>query len=358
MKQQQNFYVFSDDMALGIYDSDGSVSFKVTFRQNSRIRNALGIQIVYSVGQSRSKVDTVNKFAEKFGKKVSQTAFVVNQTSPEGQQLRQFLLKNLPKHPDRRNDFFIAEQIIPFLNTGSLLIPQQLGLAYLVSQRSKAVNAETSEKDFERCCLHLQATQEEIQQGLAFGKAMMANVHKQLEPFTQTLPTMEMSDDYVYGVHAGDGSFYVGLSWKPTEKNHRLRCEPEWSISGNTKEYCQAFANKFSGNTKPVDADGQIKASVSGIKKCKLIVKFFERAPWMPQYKQEQFQRWKKSIILLQNQEHFTEEGIIRLLDLTYGLAEKGGRKYPKTKYLEWGLLWLNNPTRQKRKPRGKQSDS
>jgi hypothetical protein len=37
---------------------------------------------------------------------------------------------------------------------------------------------------------------------------------------------------------------------------------------------------------------------------------------------------------------------------LTYGLAEKGTRLYTKEQYLEWGLAWLKNPNRQKRKPR------
>jgi hypothetical protein len=65
------------------------------------------------------------------------------------------------------------------------------------------------------------------------------------------------------------------------------------------------------------------------------------------------FERWKESILLLNHQEHFTEQGIRRLLDLTYGLAEKGSRQYTKEQYLEWGLEWLNNPNRQKRRPRG-----
>ena len=73
----------------------------------------------------------------------------------------------------------------------------------------------------------------------------------------------------------------------------------------------------------------------------------------MPEYKKEQFSRWKKSILLLKAQKHFTEEGIRELLDLTYGLAEKGARIYTKDQYLEWGLAWVNDPSRQKRQPRG-----
>jgi hypothetical protein len=258
MKSQKNSYTFSDDMALGIYDADGSILFKTSFRKNSLLRNTLGFQVCYSVGQSLSKVETVHKFATKFGGNVPRTECRMNQTSPAGQKVRQFLLKNTPKHPDRRRDFLISEQVIPFLNT-KLTTVQQITIAYLISQKSVLQNQGGSEEYFNKCCLHVQATQVEIQQGLVLAKQMMAKIDKELETFHQTLPTMELSDDYVVGVHIGDGSFSVALSWKPTEKTHRLRCEPEWAISGYKKEYCEAFANKYGGTIKKVDADGQIK---------------------------------------------------------------------------------------------------
>lgn len=352
MNSQNKSYTLSDDMALGIYDADGSVLMKTTFRNNSVLENTLGFQIVYSIGQSLSKAETVHKFADKFGRKVQGTECRMNQTSPEGQQFRQFLLKNNPKHPDRTRDFLISEQVRPFLNT-KLPTTLQLLVAYLISQKSVLQNKNGSEEYFKKCCLHIKATDIEIEEGLVLGKQIMAQIDKEFESFVQKLPTMPMSDDYVFGVHCGDGSFYVALSWKLTEKTHRLRCEPEWAISGDKKAYCEAFANKYGGVTKRVDAQGQMKFVASGIGKCLSIVELFEKAPWLPEYKQDQFDRWKASLTLLNNKEHFTEEGIVRLLDYSYGLAEKGGRKYPKEQYLAWALAWLHNPSRQKRKPRG-----
>lgn len=323
--------ILSDDMILGIYDADGSVLMNTTFRNNSLLRNTLGFQMKYAVGQSTSKVETVRKFAEKFGGNVPREECRINQSSPAGQKVRDFLLKNTPKHPDRRSDFLISELVIPFLNLPTRLTSvQQITLAYLFSHKSVLQNQGTSSEYFNKCCLHILATEAEIQQGILIGKGMMAKIEKEMELYYKTLPTMEMSDDYVIGCHCGDGSFYVALSWKPTDKNHRLRCEPEWTISGYKKAYCEAFANKYNGRTTPVDAEGQRKFTLSGIRKCSTIVPLFENAPWLPYYKQEQFERWKASLILLNNQEHFTEEGIVRLLDLTYGLAEKGGRKYSK----------------------------
>lgn len=290
MNSQKNSYKLSDHMALGIYDADGSVLMNTIFRNNSMLRNTLGFQVRYSIGQSLSKVETVRKFAEKFGGNVQRTECRMNQTSPAGQRFRQFLLKNNPKHPDRRRDFLISEQVIPFLNR-KLTTIQQLSVAYLISHKSVLQNQNSSKEYLSRCCLHVQATDVEIQQGLVLGKQMMAKIDKEFERFHQKLPTMEMSDDYVFGVHCGDGSFYVALSWKPTEKTQRLRCEPEWAISGHKKTYCEAFANKYGGVTKKVDAQGQIKFVVSGIGKCLSIVELFENAPWLPEYKQDQFDR-------------------------------------------------------------------
>lgn len=116
------------------------------------------------------------------------------------------------------------------------------------------------------------------------------------------------------------------------------------------------FVRTFGGTTKRVDSDGQRKFVLGGLKRCSDIIYLFDKAPWMPSYKQEQFKRWKEILRLLQAQEHFTQEGIVKLLDLSYGLAEKGSRLYSKDQYLEWGLAWLNNPKRQKRVPRGNKS--
>ena len=176
--------------------------------------------------------------------------------------------------------------------------------------------------------------------------------NKQIKkPIMQTNYTM--SDDMALGLFDTDGSFYIGLAWQPTTKSRRLRCDPEWTISGDNEDFCQVFARIFDGTIKPVDDKGQLKFVLGGIGKCLKIIPFFENAPWMPHYKEEQFNRWKQALLLLEAQEHFTEEGIHKLLDLTYGYAEKGGRKYPKEQYLAWALAWLNDPSRQKRKPRG-----
>jgi hypothetical protein len=350
-----DLYVMPDDIALGFFDADGCVLIGTDFKLSSSGKKALSYKVVYLVNQSLSKQETVEKFAEKFdGKKcLNSGEFRANQSSAVGLKVRQFLLKNKPKHPYRLRDFLLSEKVITLLNTESNNV-RQIAIAYLASRKSVFITQGGVQEFFTKCCLHIQATQDEIQQGVSIGEPMVAEIEKNHETCFQILSAIELSDDYVLGTHYGDGSFYIALSWKPTGKAHRLRCEPEWSVSGDNENYCKAFANAFNGKTVRVDAKGQIKFVLSGVEKCLSILPLFDRALWMPEYKKEQYERWKTSINLIYNQEHFTQEGIVRLLDLTYGLAEKGGRKYPKEQYLEWGLAWLNNPTRQKRKPRRK----
>lgn len=348
-----NSYIMSDEMALGFLDADGSIllgTYKKTYPSGKK---SLGFKVTYFLGQSPSKIDAVDKFAKKFGALVNQqaTEFRYNQSSEVGQKVRQFLLKNKPKNPYRRRDFYISEQMIALLNQKTQQSTVgQITLARLASSNYYLVSKGDSDASFADVCAHIGATAAEIEQGSEIAEAMLAQIEVKLEAYKQTLPKTKFSNDYVLGAHFGDGSLYVALSWKP--EGGRLRCEPEWAISGDNEAYCQAFANTFNGTTKIVDSKGQCKFVLSGIKKCLSILPFFENAPWMPSYKKEQFSRWKEALRLLEAQEHFTEEGIRKLLDLTYGLAEKGTRLYTKEQYLEWGLAWLKNPNRQKRKPR------
>jgi hypothetical protein len=348
-------YVMSDDMALGLFDADGGIIMGADKKET--VNPSIAFKVTYFLGQSLSKRDAVEKFADKFCATTlvdeQDVEFRVNQSSPEGQRFREFLLKNKPKNPYRLRDYYISEEIIPLLEQKTQQSKVgQITLVRLVSNKSRLQKQDSGgELIFSNMCSYINATDAEIQQGSAIADAILAKIEEKLEAYKQS--ETKLSDDYVLGVHYGDGSLYVSLTWKPTEKIQRLRCEPEWAISGDNEAFCQLFENQFDGTTKPVDNKGQRKFALTGINKCLKILPFFENASWMPEYKKEQFSRWKKSILLLKAQKHFTEEGIRELLDLTYGLAEKGARIYTKDQYLEWGLAWVNDPSRQKRQPRG-----
>lgn len=359
MITSSNNYTMSDDMALGLFDADGAVLLgaeKVSYKSG----NSVKYKVTYYLGQSLSKQDTVDKFASKFGGKTlvdsKDAEFRVNQSSTEGQRFRDFLIKNEPVNPYRLRDFYISEEIIPLLNIQSKSRVDLLTLARLVASKSRLVTKPVESNDyFLELCKHISATEAEIKQTSQVVDPILERIEAKLQTKQQKLTTSTLSEDYVRGAHFGDGSLYVALTWKPNKANavERLRCEPEWSISGDNEAYCQAFQRTFGGLTKPVDKAGQRKFVLSGVEKCLSVIPLFENSPWMPFYKQEQFNRWRDALLLLKAQEHFTEKGISKLLDLTYGLAEKGSRKYTKDQYLEWGLAWVNDPNRQKRAPRG-----
>lgn len=354
-------YTMSDEMALGFFDADGSIILGIDQIKNEQTKKkSLFFRVTYFVGQSKSKGDIVKKFAEKFQGNPKEDKyshgfyFKVSHSSEVGERVRNFMLENHPKNPYRLRDFLISEEIILLLKDKKRSVVDKVRLARLATNSSNLFTQGKTESSFSEYCAYLNATTEEKKEGKRMADSILSTIGSKLESYKQTLKTTKFPDDYVLGAHYGDGSCYVSLSWKPPASGEaqRLRCEPEWAISGADKLYCQAFAYNFKGTTKLVDKKGQYKFVCSGIQKCKKILPLFEGAAWMPSYKHEQFSRWRRAIILLDTQQHFTEQGICELLDLTYDLAEKGGRQHSKEEYLSWGLAWVNNPNRQKRKPK------
>jgi hypothetical protein len=150
---------------------------------------------------------------------------------------------------------------------------------------------------------------------------------------------MELTLDYIRGAHFGDGGFTVALTWKPN-KSDRRRCDPEWTISGENKPYCKAFVNTLGGNVKK-SGKNHHKFCLTGINACNNILHIFDEAPWMPEYKKNQFKWFKEAVQLLINKEHMTEEGTIKLVELVYDASEKGVRIETKKQYIKWGCEWL-----------------
>lgn len=255
-----NSYVMSDDTALGFFDADGSILIGTDYRSYESGKTGLSHKVVYFLGQSLSKKHAVEKFAQKFGGKTlvdnKSSEFRVNQTSEVGQRVRQFFLNNNLKHPYRLRDWLISEQVMVLLKTERNKV-SQIAIAYLAKEKSLFVTQGSSDEYFNKCCTHIQATSAEIQQGIKASQKMIAEIEKNLAAYAKKLATIKLSDDYVLGAHYGDGSFYVSLAWKPARKGHRLRCEPEWAISGDDETDCKAFVNRFNGRTSPVDLKGQ-----------------------------------------------------------------------------------------------------
>lgn len=79
----------------------------------------------------------------------------------------------------------------------------------------------------------------------------------------------------------------------------------------------------------------------TGIANCSSMLYFWQEAPWLPQYKKTQFETFSKALALLRAKRHLTAAGTAELVELVYGMSEKGTRKYSKETYIKWGQDWL-----------------
>lgn len=351
-------YILSDDMALGFFDADGSVALITDYSISRSGKKGLGYSIKYSVRQSPAKADMTVKFAEKFGARSSigevTQEFKVNHRSKDGLSFRQFLQHNAPLHPYRYRDFLLSEVIIKLL-AGPKDRLTDLCIAFLMKHKSKFVRQKKADEYFTKCCNHIDAQKAEIQRAIQKADPFLRKVEAKVNQLEQRLDQSLFSDDYLYGAHFGDGSLYVAFSWKPPESKlpHRIRCDAQWTLSGDHHGYCKTIAAKFGGKVVGVDKNNQSKACVSKKEGLDLIISWLQKAPWMPAYKQGQFKRWEQAVQLIDWQAHFTQKGQAKLLDLMHNQAEYESSKYSREELEAWGALWLNDSKRQKRKPKG-----
>jgi len=338
----------SFDTFLGFFDADGSVLIKLYSQENVAVK--VGVYIVYYIGQSLSKADTVIKVAEIFNATVTQDAnnckISINSNKPAGEKVRECLLAKKPLHPGRRRDFLISEVILGLIkqkahktNVGLVTI---IELAYsksinIAEKKSKRENSQRHDKKYWLSLVN--PTEEELEVGLANAAGALVSIEKEVALLEKQLPTMKLSLDYIRGAHFGDGGFTVALTWKPNAADRR-RAVPEWTISGENKSYCKAFVNSMGGDIN-LSGKNCYKFRISGIAACRNILWVFEQADWMPSYKKEQFERFKKAVWLLVENKHMTEAGVVELVNLVYDMSEKGSRRYSKEQYIEWGIQWL-----------------
>jgi hypothetical protein len=330
-----NSYVMSDDTALGVFDTDGTVLLNVEKRNE-----VFQYRVFYALEQSSSKADLVSEVAKKFNDsaklyKSGKTAgFKANCNSLAGQKVRAFLLKNKPLNPGRRRDFLISEEVIKLLKTRTKM--NQVILLRLISNKTVLQYTKNSIAFFDSKVAVLNCTPAELKEGIDTADALLVTIEKEVNQLTTQLPSMKLSEEYTRGAHFGDGSLSVSLTFKDPK---RYRIIPTWSISGADKAYCSAFKNTYGGSLRSVK--NHVIFLVNGIEANRTVISLLERAGWLPQYKREQLNRFKKVVELLHNDEHFTEVGLRQIVDLAVNQAEKGKAKYSKQEYIDMGIVCL-----------------
>lgn len=346
MNNLSNDVTISDDMFLGAFDADGGHLIEIDSYLRSSGGQPCNIRVRYVFGQSNSKLDLVKKMADKFGGSVvtdkDNTEWRVGVNNEVGKKVRLFFKNNKPIYPAHLYDYLLSEEVLALKDTNAHLTKQ--GLVTLVSLAYK------NHRNLITCTIknpidfwfgHINPSPLELANGLKEADLALERVNKEVSLLKTKLPTMTLTDDYIRGAHVGDGGLTVVLTWKPspTQKTDRLRCEPEWTISGENQAYCEAFVNTLGGNVNSSGPNCR-KFRLTGIEKCKRIFPLFENT-WLPDYKALQFSKFKEAVNMLIAQKHFTEEGIEALVDLVYDMSEKGTRQYTKAEYIAWGKAWV-----------------
>jgi hypothetical protein len=345
-----SLFVMPDDMYLGALDADGSVIIAIDSRVNrSGSKEPFGIRVAYEFAQSNTSADLVEKVAAKFGGKARlngpNTVFRVGCNGVPGKKIRLFLQNNKPLYPGRLHDFLLSEEILALKSKKAQKTKEGLvTLINLAYNNSKNHQKKLSrKKPLQYWIDQINPTQNELIAGQTEANQILMRVKKEVSKLEAILPTKTLSLDYVRGAHYGDGSFAVALTWgkSPGVTPTRLRCEPEWCISGENPFYCEAFVHTFKKGYVNKAGKNYHKFRLSGIAASSNILYVFNNT-WMPAYKQNQLSWFTKALDLLKSKKHFTKNGITELVELVYDKSQKGTRKYAKQQYIDWGHAWVD----------------
>lgn len=326
--------LMSDNTALGVFDTDGSVLLSASCKKNTT-----KFKIVYCLEQSISKTDLVEKFANKFGSNArvngQRAVFRAGYSNIVGERVRDFLLNNKPLNPGRRRDFLISEEVRKLLQQPRSTL-NKIILIRLISNITVKQYNKKNEESFNKSISNLTYTSVELQQGIQNANKILASIEQEVAQLSLSLPAMKLSNEYAHGAHFGDGSLSVSLTFADPK---RYRVGPTWSISGADEAYCKAFVNTFGGRLKTVKKH-KVFCSY-GLEASLQAISLLEQADWIPEYKAAQLKRFKEAVHIIKKGEHFTEAGLRKLVDLVVGHAEKGKPTKTKADYISTGLVCL-----------------
>jgi hypothetical protein len=336
----------SDEKFLGIFDSDGSVLIIIE-KSRAKSNPKFDLQIVYELNQSRVREDVVQEVSKKFGGKVVinkvKATFKARYTLPPGQQIRAFLKDNPPRCPGRLHDYLLSEEIIKLRETSVRPYNDQtlvclITLAYGNTRNARSLGRKLPLVDWINL---INPSNQDLEKGSMIAETILNKVRNQVKKHQNALPTMTFSLEYIRGSFIGDGTLMVSLTWKPSKSNRR-RIEPMFAIVNMYPNYCQAFVNTFKMGSVQKCGPNLYRFVVVGAQSCNKLLYVFENS-WLPDYKLNQYNIFKEVLRILECKEHFTVDGTEKIVNLVYGIATKGGRKYSKDELITWGIAWLRD---------------
>lgn len=342
----------SDKMFLGFFDADGSILINIEKTKKVGGLLTFTLDIDYEINQEMTRKDAVEMVAAKFNATVSysnsnnRATFKGSSNTPHGQKVRALLNQNPPLCPGRYHDYLLSEEIIKFFqsrNAGPLTKEDLVFLAHLAYNNYRGQQGQSRQLPLDQFVQKIGASPSEMLRGEQRADAVLNPIKTAVQNLEAALPTTTLSTDYIRGSHIGDGTLMVATPWKSTANSGRRRIEPIWSIVNQSKNYCQAFVYTLNaGNVSKTSDKGQklYQFVVVSKKSCSKFLYVFENT-WLPAYKLDQFVRFQEVLEILDKKEHFTAQGNNKVIDLTYGYAQKGSRSSSKDDLKRWGLDWL-----------------
>ena len=216
-------------------------------------------------------------------------------------KIKKILKENLPLNPSKRKDFLIALHLHNLIKKKQhLTVKTKLYMLYLIYKMLNQVSKSTviKRKPISNWLNQIninRSTKLKVEKKVYLFNKWFINAN--LKKLLKTLPTTILCNDYIRGVHCGDGSLTVVLSWSKA-----FICRPTWTITDSNQTYLKAFLYTLKrGRLKSVGPkkNNCFQYTIENVKPCiEKVVPIFE-SKWLPYYKKTQYFRFKQACCLL-----------------------------------------------------------
>lgn len=139
---------------------------------------------------------------------------------------------------------------------------------------------------------------------------------------------MKLNDYWVTGFVDGEGTFYVGINKHPSMQIG-YQVLPEFRIVQHKRDIKLLHALKefFGAGVVRVNHDDRYELRIRKLDVLrKTVVPFFKKHPLQTQKKFD-FQKFTKVLDLMNRQEHLTQEGLIKIIDISSKMNRADKRK-------------------------------
>jgi len=228
-----------------------------------------------------------------------------------------------------------------------------LGFQNAESRKEKQADKKSRQAKINEAIEKVSPNQKQKDLGLKLGQYFVSKVDQiegELNPFLHNahINNFLIPDDYVVGMHIGDGSFgceFRIIIPEPGEsRRKRFEIVPLMKViqSNDCRSLLEAYKYKFGG--------GKIEPGVSSSRfilrgtteSQNKILPLFDRYT-MTETKQKQFNLYKTLVAKLVAKEHLRYEGFLAIVDLVYAMSEltPGERGVSKDEILEKGRKYF-----------------